>query len=225
MAGRIQSKGNMMAEKPILFNGAMIKAILAGTKLQTRRVIKNIPDGYHPERFQDRITREVVWCAISDKDPHMTAVHHRNVFKCPYGVPGDLLWVRETLIRWCEPMSLDYPYYAADTTPVIQNKYANVSDGIRLSWSWKGNTRPSIFMPKWACRLWLKVKSVRVERIQEISENDAICEGTQGGGGHPDFWVGAFRDLWDSINKDRGYGWDVNPWCWKITFEKLEKTP
>ncbi len=228
-----------MKDHPILFNGEMVNAIRDGRKTQTRRVIRddclqavqfdeissimNTPPRYKNGRWGYELQS-----AVDDTDWYN--------LKCPYGVPGDLLWVRETLIRWCESLSLDYPYYAADKTPVVQNKYANVYEGIRLSWLWNGNTRSSIYMPKWACRLWLRVKSVRVERVQEITGEDCIEEGAADGTGlnmrlstsdNTPFHMqrlelarNDFRDLWDSINKDRGFGWDVNPWVWVVEFEK-----
>jgi len=78
-------------------------------------------------------------------------------------------------------------------------------------------------MPKTLARIWLRVVDVRAERLQEITETDAISEGTTGGGSHPYFWVGAFRYLWDSINAKRGHGWEMNPWVWVVEIERVDR--
>lgn len=199
-----------MTDHPILFKADMVRAILDGRKTQTRRVIKD--DCLQAVRFEEL-------SSIMNTPPRykngkwvyelQSAVDDTEYYeiKSSYGVPGDLLWVRET---WA--MHDEYIIYRADL-----DDWACLDDCPDHKW------KPSIFMPKTACRLWLKVKSVRVERVQEISEDDAICEGTKGGGGHPDFWAGAFHDLWDSINAKRGYGWDKNPWVWVIEFERYDK--
>lgn len=225
-----------MTDHPILFNSDMVLAILDGRKTQTRRII-NLPNCYtsggtvanKPWLYWEEMPNGEQWCFRTDTRRGHGLLHE---LKCPYGVPGDLLWVRETLIRWCESMSLDYPYYAADKTPVIQNEHANVYPGIRLSWLWKGHTRPSIHMPKWACRLWLKVKSNRVERVQEISWQDCKAEGIALVGDEFVFnnqkqqqslLITKFMTLWDSIYAKHGHGWEVNPFVWVTEFERYEK--
>ena len=213
-----------MADHPILFNGEMVRAILDGNKTQTRRVIKPQPWEVMPARAGEP-DWPYKWVPDDPKKPHYG---NGERMKCPYGVPGDLLWVRETFQPLlAEGIELDeYEKYDYETGKGYNINY--VADGKIVEWidgddEISERCKPSIHMRKWACRLWLKVKSVRVERVQEISENDAILEGVKGGGVHPDFWTGAFRGLWDSINKVSGFGWDANPWVWVVEFERYDK--
>lgn len=171
-------------ERPILFSGPMVRALLDGRKTQTRRVVNPQPATSSDGRACGPI-------------------------RCPYGAPGDTLWVRET---WCSYMPGSVRYRA---------------DGHNdAGWTW----RPSIFMPRWASRLTLRVYGVRVERVQQITQADARAEGvvdTSGAWGDLTDTDragprGAFEALWNSINAERGFGWDVNPWVWVVSFE-LEK--
>lgn len=188
-----------MADRPILFSGPMVRAILAGTKTQTRRVIRN------PERFEG--IRNCGFC-------------------CPIGQPGDTLWVRET---WQE-MVANVPL-ADGSGATWDGKSMRVvyrADGDHLASSWRSPTH----MPRWASRLSLRVKSVRVERLQEISEADARAEGITCTSLHR--WglnetgmehnapTHAFRALWDSLNAKR-HPWASNPWVWVCEFERIEK--
>jgi hypothetical protein len=128
--------------------------------------------------------------------------------KCPYGLPGDRLWVRETWgprITNGEPdPRQQYVKYRADDvddSPCDENDWHE----------WEDRWRPSIHMPRWASRITLEVTGVRIERLQDISEADARAEGVVD--------TLAFEELWDSIN---GSGaWDANPWCWCISFKPL----
>lgn len=185
-------------ERPILFSGPMIRAILDGRKTQTRRVIKPQPVG--------------AWAA-----PGKTA--------CPYGVPGDRLWVRETWRPSQTGEGSRCPaWYAADG-----------ADGEHVRW------KPSIFMPRWASRITLEITRIDVRRVQDVG-TDALAEGVE----LTEFWTPkevegrpfeekwwddfyfwshyplvAFRKLWDSINANRGFGWDVNPWVWVVEFRRV----
>lgn len=198
-----------MKERPILFSGPMVLAILEGRKLQTRRVVK-------PSRAID------YEAASRGADA---------AWACPYGQPGDRLWVRETWaledcgedgkrVVWQADMA------AAWLMPgnVLGEIYYLPSDHNPGRW------RPSIHMPRWASRLTLEVTDVRVQRLQEISEEDAQEEGiTQaplGSWGVPDITAGwvhpveAFRHLWEAINGERkGCAWEDNPWLWCISFK------
>ena len=198
-----------MKERPILFSGPMVRAILDGRKTQTRRVVKpQPPHDFGP--WNNATTR-----SGGNED-----------FGCPFGRLGDRLWVRETFFiddyRYFRcalpknrPSDVDYRnyYFRADgecCEQVPECECASVGS------PWK----PSIHMPRWACRLLLDVKSVRVERLQEINGIDALAEGiTREDGVAP--WR-LFKRLWDSINEKRGYGWGTNPWVWVIEFQFVE---
>ena len=196
-----------MKERPILFSGPMVRAILEGRKTQTRRVVKpQPPTAFVTVRVEDGT--QFSWCLRNQSafDLPESAADWLTL-RCPYGVPGDRLWVRET---WgsCTTNGTVCSGYRADVAlrPEIE---AGVD-------RW----RPSIHMPRWASRLLLEVKAVRVERLQEISEDDAFAEGISGGDwlGNP---VGTYRELWDSINAKRGHSWESNPWVWVVEFERV----
>ncbi|HUU40495.1 MAG TPA: hypothetical protein VMW42_06130 [Desulfatiglandales bacterium] len=196
-----------MKEHPIIFSGPMVRAILDGRKTQTRRVIKPQPEIVDKEpRY-----RKNTWALWSDKIPKYKG---GLIVSCPYGKPGDLLYVKET---WRPIASSEQLLYRADIYNV-------------MAWDEFGKWHPSIHMPRWASRITLEITDVRVERVQEISEENAIAEGVQGNIYGEDMGISPrvdshsvrinFMDLWDSINLKRGYGWDVNPWVWVLGFKK-----
>jgi len=207
-------------ERPILFSGPMVRKIIDGHKTQTRRVARLTHGGHVKEPSGHRR-----W---HPDDPDAVAA-------CPYGQPGDRLWVREA---WCAGPEFD------DTPPRDIPEGAPIwylVDGERPVSEFDeapiwGRSRPSIHMPRWASRLSLEVTGVRVERLQEIGETDARSEGCKpvllgdrpGHLGRERSYrtsVGVFQDLWDSINDKRGAGWASNPWVWVVTFKKIEATP
>lgn len=187
----------MKREKPILFSGEMVRAILEGRKTQTRRVVKPQPGANNRIRITGGNVMNIRDQKISEN--------------CPYGQPGDRLWVRET---W-RPHTPDATAYRADGDGVM--------DGFR--WRW----RPSIHMPRWASRILLEVVAVRVERLQDISEHDAIEEGLfstgfAAGVCHPHAQENCrrcgYKALWNRII---GPGaWDANPWVWVVEFKVIE---
>ena len=178
-----------MNEHPILFSTEMIRAILDGRKTQTRRVIK-------PQ--YPKFSHGFGGCFFcGDGDDGIIEV--AGVLYCPYGVPGDTLWVRE---MWAMADN-GHTYYRADYPASIPMRATKLFGGT----GWK----PSIHMPRSASRLTLEVINVRVERVQEISEEDAIAEGVAS--------VDLFASLWDTINAKRGYAWDTNPWVWVVEFK------
>ena len=207
-----------MKERPILFNSKMVAAIIAGEKTQTRRVF--------PQGYLHNIDHSV-WGptkARAAKEPGLwmwDANNRQTVFsaRCRYGLVGDRLWVRET---WGEASDEGYKFirYRADGA-CLRNGY----ESGYLSQTW----RPSIFMPRWASRILLEITAIRVERLQEITQQDARSEGVKrltiaDGGYVPTSgsdYVGAFRLAWDSINAKRGYAWERNPWVFVIEFKRI----
>lgn len=197
-----------MRERPILFSSEMVRAILEGRKTQTRRVVHGV-DGsdkflafgiYGKALFTDNILN-----IVSGKP-------HDFLVKCPYGLPGDRLWVRET---WAGDDWHGYAYKATDPDVLPFGEEVTFD-------KW----RPSIYMPREASRTTLEIVSVRVERLQQIDNHESWREGI------PEFgkWIeneGEARDefarLWNSINAERGYGWDTNPWVWVIEFKQINQ--
>ena len=201
-----------MKERPILFSGAMVRAILDGRKTQTRRIIKP-----HPH-----------WINENNSVAHIGKKVGNVEYLCKYGQPGDRIFVRETF-GTCDSYA-PHIFYRADGEAPNKN------------FKWK----PSIHMPRWASRITLEITGVRVERLQDISEDDALSEGLASVSkygslfkhGIPDFdglpgndnvgwpWVewdsnpiSAYKKLWESIN---GKGsWEENPWVWVITFRRV----
>jgi len=215
-------------EKPILFSAPMVRALLNGSKTQTRRVVrkqfasdaepaevaKTSPEGWQVSGHSGLWWDDVGAC-IDD------------AVRCPFGIPGDCLWVRESWQSHIGPMgeSLTYAYCATDDR--------------RL-----GPWRPSIHMPRWASRITLEITNVRVERLQDISEDDALAEGIEcreeivdvkcyGGSPveiHGDRYffddsdgfedpVEAYRALWTKLNGPDS--WGANPWVWVVSFKRV----
>lgn len=209
-----------MKEHPILFSGPMVRAILAGQKTQTRRIIA--PQPY----FRDRINLSAPgWCWESPAHlgpklggwPDPGEFGRELAGHCPYGQPNDRLWVRETWQTYTTPEDRDLSQivYAADHD-------SRRPMGVEDEWSW----RPSIFLPRWACRLTLEITEVRVQRLQEITNDEAFQEGIREAEGPDGFplkaqrmalALHAFAHLWDSINAKRA-PWESNPWVWALTF-------
>jgi len=201
-------------EKPILFNTEMVQAILDGRKTQTRRVIKPQPcewvESISFNQYQGR------WEFTGDEGgmmSHASSFPGQPLLKCPYGKPGDELWVRETW-RTSRVNNLLKP---SDLSQ--DDKIEYVESGSQCL---GGRIRQSIFMMRWMSRIQLTIKGVRVERVQEISDGEALAEGVKGAGGMGGGLItlrDRFQELWNSINEKRGRGWDSNPWVWVVEFE------
>lgn len=241
-----------MKERPILFSGPMVRAILDGRKTQTRRVIVGAPADAelgiytvplncgpgcgHPDGTEGFAA---FFEGPTVESPGMSnVVNGRPLgFRCPYGVPGDRLWVKETFAieNWRELFSgrpAPITHYRAgwQGRSVMTNKV--LSDGRMegpVTWEEpqkapETNWKPSIFMPRTLSRISLEVTGVRVQRVKEIGKADAIAEGVTAEASQVDpggFARVRFALLWDSLNAKRGSGWDANPWVWAITFRRL----
>jgi len=204
-----------MKERPILFNAPMVRALLNGSKTQTRRIVKQklmqLGDGdwhsFDHKGLNYRVNAR-----------HTTVGAWANLLQfCPYGQPGDQLWVREAWRTVAE----------ADPLPprLMTAAYRIWFEADSPHQPGYGKYRPSMFMPRWASRIQMEIVSVRVERLQDISEADALAEGityAQLPGNQQDdakaiTW---YRGLWETIN---GTGsWEANPWVWCINFRRIE---
>lgn len=205
-----------MTERPIIFNAAMVKAILDGRKTQTRRLMKEQP------------------C-----DPR----HPASLFKCPYGKVGDQLWVRENFqpLLADEKTWDDQPYVNYKTGEGYTASYP-ATDGVieylTADDEVKSNVKPSIHMPRWASRIQLEITNIRYEKLQKISEEDAYSEGIKRlypdkpeenhasiciDGIHCNFnkATECFKCLWESINGEDS--WDKNPYVWVVSFKRIDK--
>lgn len=210
-----------MTDRPILFSAPMVLALLAGTKTQTRRVMSPQPSGIaSATRFMNaswELAPESNRCSVD--------------FKAPRFAVGDRLYVREA---WQTHAAYD------DISPAAMGgdeaiRYA--ADGAHQTWGYLaiskiGRFRQGMHMPRWASRLTLTVTDLRVQRLQEISESDAVAEGCPvctipGTLGHPLCQVGFnemgtplfwYRKLWNHLNDARGFGWDSNPWVAAVSF-------
>lgn len=209
-----------MKERPILFSGPMVRALLAGTKTQTRRIIKPQPDStHHGFPYWNVGGYRASWCrSAADGGPLAPA----NPLLCPYGQTGDRLWVRETFGHF--------------------ERNENFKPGCEVFYRADGNClelepwRPSIHMPRWASRILLEITSVRIERLQDISDEDARAEGIECMAGDPECgyrnyldqtdqdWTlrprESFQSLWESINGPAS--WSANPWVWPLDFRLIQ---
>lgn len=196
-----------MKERPILFSGPMVRAILALIKSMTRRthglesVNARANDWLDPTLD---VTGEWVFTAEHGPSEQVRV-------RCPYGQPGDRLWVRETHFYICK--------LSEGPRPVSSVAYrADRAEGQKSAFD--GQWRPSIYMPRWASRITLEITGARVERLQEISRGDAMGEGcpfqNMADGPDPRKW---FAELWSKINGRES--WDANPWVWVVEFRRV----
>ncbi|WP_408479140.1 hypothetical protein [Paraburkholderia sp. RL17-383-BIF-A] len=240
-----------MKERPILFSGPMVRALLDGSKTQTRRIVKPQPwpsarsghyhpscpsgsGGIHPASaiFSERETFDPPWAAPQP-------------ITCPFGEPGDRLWVREThdvnrlgvetFQNGRERFYAGIAYKADDgrhEADITERLYQTLDQTESRGWT------PSIHMPRWASRITLEVTGVRVERLQDISEADAAAEGVESLRNEGEYWKNylestadcdaliclsareSFRTLWDSLAAP-GSDWNANSWVWVVEFKRV----
>lgn len=247
-----------MKERPILFSGPMVRAILSGQKTVTRRVVKG---SQIPAYDRNAPVEGMRWSAVGQRHPRYgfcvfgktedaCAKELGLLGRCPYGLPGDRLWVRET---WSDVNLQGAPGIAYRADDDVRDLMEDESfldslgafnyDDPRCKpyhfacWSedllagTEGRWRPSIHMPRWASRILLEITAVRVERLQGISEQQALAEGVKGElcdharqacadiGCWGETAKGAFGFLWESLN---GTGsWAANPWVWVVEFKRV----
>lgn len=198
-----------MSDHPILFSGPMVKALLDGRKMQTRRVIDQVRGIGKITEFQKSSTPKYDWQFRDSRKMWNDLTSDRFMPHCPYGQKLDFLWVRET---WATHATVRIPQ------PGSQVFYrASVDNESHYTW------RPSIHMPRWASRITLEITGVRVERVQEITPLDALAEGIT-----PQKELSAvaqFAELWETLNAQRGFGWKANPWVWVIEFKQVAPAP
>ncbi|WP_121377745.1 hypothetical protein [Pseudomonas aeruginosa] len=209
-------------ERPILFNDQMVRAILEGRKTATRRIAK-------PVKHPDLGNIYAPGALVLEREPQ-----HVIDRACPYGQPGDRLWVREAwqgpLISdeeqaanqswWKDMTKFQNPGHCAYRASGDDNEYVDPDGYFHCKW------KPSIHMPRWASRILLEITAVRVERLQDITRSGIRAEGLQCppelcsddvSPNYRDWYPAAWRELWESTGGD----WDANPWVWVVEFKRV----
>ncbi|BAS59885.1 hypothetical protein NIES2135_20400 [Leptolyngbya boryana NIES-2135] len=237
-------------ERPILFSGEMVRAILSGSKTQTRRIVKPQPRLGLLGNGQPIGNGQLVWEPKKDRVIPLTDSCLHQIFDyCPYGSKGDRLWVRETwrprswgsdfewmMIQYKEGddvKEINPSDVWGDDAEVVWAKMSRECVGAGNPTTDSGDFilekplkwRASIFMPRAASRITLEITNIRIERLQDISEEDAKAEGVP-----PFDWndgwslrpAPAFEKLWDSINGAK-HPWSSNPWVWVVSFSRIEE--
>lgn len=222
-----------MRERPIIFQGDMVRAILDDRKTQTRRIVKPQPftnayhagdigfSGFERANASDPATARFSASAVGGGASLFTYAD------CPYGNVGQRLWVRETFR--CNGWATDVAtiFYRANE----RNSYTEMCEQFPVDGNKPlpvdGKWRPSIHMPRWASRITLEITDVRVEQLNDISGADAKAEGVNSylaqspGAGPKGSYREGFKFLWESINGEGS--WDANPWVWAITFKRVDQ--
>lgn len=225
-----------MKERPILFSAPMVRALLAGTKTQTRRILKQATGPSLSVGMDDDLPGTAALSWLWGDGPGYDVHETIKRVTCPYGRPGDRLWVRETWgvgsrpDPWGGYDGLEYRADEAfiDEIEMLPCYKVEPPDGVCYS-DYRSGWKPSIHMPRWASRITLEVTGVRVERLQDISQADAMAEGAPPSHqsidrvsrelGYADFSRSWYAQLWDRIN---GPGsWDANPWVWVVAFKRV----
>lgn len=203
-------------ERGIIFSAPMVLALLEGRKTQTRRTKGLDAINTRPGDYRLRGVEDGLWYFANNlhSDGDTSA-------KCPYGQPGDRLWVRETWRYYASALNPEANFGVQYRADGAINYWPDWDKAMQAQCSPSSKWRPSIFMPRWASRITPEITDVRVERVQEINECDIVAEGIPF---QIDRYVSYeellddFRDLWDSIN-GKTHPWASNPWVWAISFK------
>jgi hypothetical protein len=219
------TKETVVRSRGLLFSGVMAQAGLAGLKTETRRVVKNLDYIQNWDVNQNGYSYNV---GFADEYGDC----HDAVTRCPYGVPGDLLYVRETWAHDAPDNDTCRARVEDIMGPVVPcGPYYKATEVSPRTLRW----RPNIHMPRWASRILLELTEVRPERVQDIRPRDVVAEGLAAPECGCTSWGmyclickeslrGGFHSLWDSLNESRGYGWNTNPWVWVLKFKILATT-
>lgn len=252
-------KENNMKERPIIFSGESVRAIQDGRKTMTRRVVK---PRYRDDESGFNVcscpaTNEV-WVEKADEEGGDFEEGTRFV-PCPYGQVGDRLWVKEV---WRDRFGTAYANYGTGNAYPIDDirevDYKSGGNGyfiggcifrddeLSAKWAEWSKWKSPLFMPRWASRILLEITDIRVERVQDVSEEDAIAEGIEFDSGWEEEcgegyttgegWMNyktqdfscesakeSYHTIWDSLNAKRGYPWESNPWVWVVSFKVVQK--
>ena len=223
-----------MKERPIIFSTESVRAILDGRKTQTRRAVKPQIDDWEPYRSPEWYTQTAI-----DRDG--MEVPGKEVFGvssedgehgrvCPFGAPGDRLWVREAFVcEGCPKCCAGIPALGGNCTCEEYVLYGDTVPVPAIYPPQKPKLTSPVFMPRKFSRLTLEITDVRCERLHDISWDDCIQEGTfQFHGYRDEHGIRSegkrlFAEMWNTINAKRGFSWDTNPWVWVIEFKRVEK--
>ncbi|WP_314413750.1 hypothetical protein [Pantoea septica] len=223
-----------MRERPILLNGDMVRAVLNGSKTQTRRIMKVQPSAdFSPMNMELETDFTARWYTPGVVDKHgylqpakkqvFGVASEDEGYTCPFGAVGDRLWVRETFRVHSRATDVATLVYKASERQSWTEQTHRVPVSVCNKPAVIEKWTPSIHMPRWASRITLEITGVRVERLASVSNDDARAEGypaeRAADGGNSDPWLW-FRDLWDGIYPEQSF--KVNPWVWVIEFKRVE---
>ncbi len=235
-----------MRARPILFSAPMIRALLAGRKTQTRRLVEPQPLAVLAQPGDGKAPSHAIINRAQKTGVIINEYGNEDWLRSPYGYPGDRLWVRET-VRAEVVNDLAYVRYIADNSLVLVENSQEAADEWHDMYCYRGKhgaTVPSIHMPQWCSRMTLEITGIRIERLQNVTEQDALAEGAipiecdhirrscEEIGCYGDTARAAFRGIWESVDgnwesvdgnwESVDGNWDANPWVWVIEFKVIQ---